>query len=146
VGGEGKKLIRGLRLRLFDPELAARDCESCAKYHYQDGEIVRRPHKIGLPVLRVGEPPCNTCPKIPGDEAVKHRKYAVHLSEENEQAWEFYLECKAVGDFPCDPIVRRWAGLIRRLEDARDRNAIAGRLDALPATLAAILLGASRGR
>ena len=40
------------------------------------------------------------------------------MSPWNELAYTHYLECKAVGSFPDDPIVRRNASLIRSVEDA----------------------------
>jgi hypothetical protein len=43
-------------------------------------------------------------------------------------AYLHYLECKAVGQFPDDPIVRRTARIcaaIERTEEARDRSAFA---------------------
>ena len=85
----------------------------------------------GLPVVRTGPTPCGTCPKIPSFEPVKARAYAVELSPQNAQAYQHYLECKAVGEFPPDPIVRRCAGFIRQVEDAHGRNVVAGRLEAM---------------
>ena len=35
----------------------------------------------------------------------------------NELAYEHYRECRAVGEFPDDPIVRRNAAIIRAVED-----------------------------
>lgn len=46
------------------------------------------------------------------------------LSEQNWQAYTHYLECRAVGEFPNDPIVRRHARLIRQIEDAADRQTL----------------------
>jgi hypothetical protein len=43
------------------------------------------------------------------------------LWPENEQCYQHYQECKAVGSFPDDPIVRRNAAEIRRLEEADER-------------------------
>ena len=47
---------------------------------------------------------------------------AAELSAWNWQAYEHYCECKAVGQFPDDAIVRRNAGLIRMVEDSVARN------------------------
>jgi hypothetical protein len=39
------------------------------------------------------------------------------LSEANQRCYEHYRECRAVGRFPDDPIVRRNAAIIREIED-----------------------------
>lgn len=39
------------------------------------------------------------------------------LNESNQQCYEFYKECRAVGEFPHDPVVRRNAAVIREVED-----------------------------
>ena len=44
------------------------------------------------------------------------------LSRKNQQAWEHYLECSAVGDFPEDGVVRRNAGLILEAVQISDRQ------------------------
>jgi hypothetical protein len=116
---------------LYNPEFV-RSCDDCEKYHYgDDGKIVRKPHLIGLPVLRIGATPCHKCPKIPSDAPVKGRAFAVEMSQQNWLAYEHYLECRAVGQFPADPIIRRWASLIRRVEDGHSRNQVVGRLEAI---------------
>lgn len=126
-----------MRLLLYHPEYAARPCEDCAKWMYQeDGS---RKMFRGLPMLRPqGVPtPCWKCPKIPADAPVKARSEAVEMSEQSRAVWLHYSECRAVGQFPDDPIVRRHAGLIRRIEDAHARNTIAGRLDSIITLLGA---------
>ena len=40
----------------------------------------------------------------------------------NELAYEHYRECRAVGEFPDDPIVRRNAVIIRSVEDEIERR------------------------
>lgn len=37
-------------------------------------------------------------------------------------AYRHYLECKATGHFPDDPIVRQNAGTIRMIEDVTEAN------------------------
>jgi hypothetical protein len=140
----GKKLTHGLRVLLYRPEWA-RTCDDCARWLFDsDGEIVRRPARIGLPVLRppISRTPCERCPKIPDDAPAKMRRYAIELSDQNYAAYNFYRECLAVGDFPRDPIVRRWAGLIRRVEDRYGRGILGGKLDMIIQLLS---LGAVRG-
>ncbi len=44
------------------------------------------------------------------------------LSPENEQCYEHYLECVAVGQFPDEPVVRRNAAVIRGVIDAVERD------------------------
>lgn len=40
------------------------------------------------------------------------------LSENNQNCYEHYRECRAVGKFPEEPIVLRNAAIIREIEDA----------------------------
>ncbi len=77
-----------------------------------------------IPVLRLlsQPPPCGTCPKIPKDAPVKHWDHAVQLSDKNWRAYQYYLECRAVGQFPDDAIVRRNARIIRAIQDEADNR------------------------
>lgn len=127
-----------MRLLLHHTEWASRSCEDCARWLYdEDGQVVRRPAKVGLPVVRpAGAPtPCHKCPKIPDSAPTKTRRHAVELSEQNWQAYQHYRECKATGSFPADSIVRRWAALILTVEEGHGRTYLAGRIDALTTTL-----------
>jgi hypothetical protein len=86
---------------------------------------------FGGPLLRLGKmiprakgarTPCSYCPKIPQGRPLEPAS-AVELSPHNAQAYQHYLECRAVGQFPDDPIVRRNAVVIRKAEDlAADRK------------------------
>jgi len=99
----------------------ARTCEDCAKWIYDDdGKQVQR---AGLPVVRPpGVPtPCHKCPKIP-DGAEPVRSNAGELDDRGFQAYRHYLECRAVGQFPDDPIVRRNARIFRAAHDAADQK------------------------
>ena len=98
---------------------------------------------MGLPIIRqgtgekvpriAGQPtPCRFCPKIPKGQEPKPEN-AVELTMRNWQAYQHYLECKAVGAFPDDPIVRRNAMLIRQVEDS------ARRMESLTANVREIL-------
>jgi hypothetical protein len=81
-----------------------------------------------LPVLRLPNqrPPCHWCPKIPKGTPPRPEN-AVELSPKNMAAYLHYLECRAVGQFPADPIVRRNAAAIRHVEDvAKEVGAIQG--------------------
>lgn len=44
------------------------------------------------------------------------------LSDQNLQALRHYQECKAVGSFPDDPIVRRNARIISQMERQHERQ------------------------
>lgn len=110
-------------LELYHPQVARRDCAHCQKFHYDED--------TGLPVkderggaigdgthlYRRGPTPCRTakgCPKgTPEDPAT--------LNARNREAYRHYLECKAVGNFPGDSIVRRNAGIIRSIEESHRR-------------------------
>lgn len=72
------------------------------------------PRPKGLPT------PCRFCPKIP-PKARPSPENGEELTPENWAAYRHYLECKAIGVFPADAIVRRNAGIIRDLEDHYDR-------------------------
>lgn len=101
---------------LLHPLVAGRDCRHCLKYRYDE--------KTGKPETRrrSDEPierddmtpaPCRThkgCPKgTPEDSKA--------LDDRNWQAYQHHLECKAVGSFPDDPIVRRNAMLIETVRE-----------------------------
>lgn len=65
--------------------------------------------------LEIDDPKlCSRCPK---GTAERQRS----LSPENWQCYEHYLECKAVSSFPDDPVVRRNAVEIRRIEEANEQ-------------------------
>lgn len=105
---------------LLHPEVASRDCGDCQKWLYDD-----KPTRMGEQLMRGGKPVpripgqrprCEWCPKVPrGAEPVPAS--AVELSEKNRAAYCHYLECRATGQFPSDPIVRRNAMVFRQIED-----------------------------
>lgn len=115
----------------------SRSCADCLKFAYDEsGKVSRR---AGLPVLRPpGTPtPCDKCPKIPADAPTRSREHAIELSDRNIQAYGHYLECRAIGQFPDDPIVRRNARIIRAVCDEQERLPMA-RIAAALATLSGI--------
>jgi hypothetical protein len=119
-------LAFGIRLQLIHPEIAARSCEDCQKWLYYDkgpnqfGERVERPAGVPVPRGPHIRPPCCWCSKIPaGSEPCPEN--AVELSPENFEAWAHYRECKAVGDFPTDAIVRFNASIIADAEAQAER-------------------------
>lgn len=115
------------------PAFYALSCGDCEKWLHVDGIVTRR---VGLPVARPKGviTPCHTCPKT-ADAPVRDRRHATEPTDRSRRVLRHYRECRAVGRFPDDPIVRRNAGLIREVEDAL----AAARLDAL-ADLGAVLL------
>jgi hypothetical protein len=111
----------GVWLLLTHPRIADVDCGHCLEVIYdfdpqskgyaqpvksrkKDGSYYRR--HAGAP------PPCRTergCPK-----GTPERSRA--LTPQNQAAYEHYLECRAVGQFPDDPIVRANAAVIAAAE------------------------------
>ena len=103
-------------LLLTRPDLYLRDCKHCWLYQYiekpQEGSKENRGDvrmRAGRPVKRFAAilPPCvrDECPKGTIDNPTT-------LHPKNLKAYRHYLECKAVGHFPNDPIVRRNAAII----------------------------------
>lgn len=92
------------------------------------GDRMEKPHGYGLTDMRPqARPPrtvpnCAGCPKIPRDAegalSAPRSGLAVELTDKNVQAYQHYLECRAVGQFPDDPVVRRNAAVIRGVEEA----------------------------
>lgn len=113
-------LIRGTRLLLVAPHLAARDCGDC-QLHVYDETTGRRAQHGGRPVPRPAgtEPPCRLphvgCPKGTPENPNT-------LSPDNQRAYRFLQECRAIGAFPDDPIVRHHAVLLQRVEQSTARE------------------------
>lgn len=129
-GRGGGKLAAGVSVALLTPEWD-RTCRDCETYLFDDsGDVVRKPARVGLPVLRAkGTPtPCGKCAKVPlsarsaGMDWRELRAMAMELTPENRAAWRFYRECRAVSHFPDDPIVRWAAAVLRDVYDAADRK------------------------
>lgn len=108
---DATNLRDGVILEQNHPQFAARSCEDCLKYWFDDdtGKILSKPD--GTKRLRPegAVALCQTpsgCPKgTPDNQSV--------LSQKNRMAWKHFQECEAVGQFPDDPIVRRNARIIR---------------------------------
>ena len=107
--------------------MAKRSCSDCRQFVYLDspGQFGKRVERGGVPVRRLPAhtPPCRTCPKQPADVPEDGRcpQTAEELSETNWQAWFHYRQCKAVGQFPDDPIVRRNAAFFAAAEKVADQ-------------------------
>ena len=119
-------LAFGIRLQLLHPEIASRSCTDCQQWLYFDkgpgqfGERVERPAGVPIPRGPHIKTPCCWCSKIPaGKEPCPEN--AVELTPKNFEAWAHYRECKAVGDFPTDAIVRFNASIIADAEAQADR-------------------------
>ena len=82
-------------------------------YDHDTGE--RKTGRDGQPIARpMGTPlPCD----FPNGCAKGHPTAGRDPTRSNAHAYLHYLECKATGRFPNDPIVRRNARLIRQIED-----------------------------
>lgn len=82
------------------------------------------PGRDGKPELRslygkdVCLPACRTPKGCPKGTPEKPK----NLSAENRFCWQHYKECRAIGLFPDDAVVRRNAALIRELEDLFERH------------------------
>ena len=112
---------------LAHPEVAYRPCEMCLKYLYdhETGKLKKDHHDKPIERPKGSKAPCQyvlgrpleirekACAKISPDSAAG-------LTEQNQAAYDHYRECRAVGQFPDDPIVRQNARVIRDLEDMHE--------------------------
>lgn len=132
------------------PKWASRSCEECKRWVYDDqGDKVLKTQQdpetgrfLPLPMARPPGSPleCARCPKIPVSEYPHYdpRRAPEVACEMDAQCWQIYhhyQECKAVGHFPEDPLVRRHAGIIRGVEEAVAHADIRSRLDMIVALL-----------
>lgn len=103
----------------------------CEQYTYRrDGTIVED-HE-GKPLKRnplvVLPTPCGSCPKVPDgakqatSDYKELRKLAEDMTEQNRTAYKAYKRFKATANFPDDPIVEWYSGIIRDIEDAHTRR------------------------
>lgn len=77
--------------------------------------------KVPVPRVKGTVTPCFKCPKIP-QGAAPCRASAIEMSTKNRMAFLHYQECRAVGSFPDDSIVRRNARIIRDAYDDVERS------------------------
>lgn len=103
---------------MLHPKVAAMSCDYCAKW-FLDEKLERvyrndgKGGKIYQERPKGHATPCHQCPKTEGLPIEKRtRKNAVTLTFKNQMALQHYLECRAVNQFPDDPIVRRNASII----------------------------------
>jgi hypothetical protein len=113
-----------LLLRLH-PEVAYRSCDDCRVHEYDDSGKqktlieVTPDGEIEVPKKRPpgAKLPCETnagCPK-------GHWLEPKGFTPASRLAYEFFCECRATGDFPRDPIVRKLAAAIDNAERIADR-------------------------
>lgn len=127
-------------LLLRHPNVAALSCTDCAQWMTnEDWTFTRRRDERGkLTVLqprRGLRTPCEKCPKVPQDAPEPSARYAVELTERHHATLIHYHRCRAVGQWPDDPIVARNAAAIRRAYDLVE----AWRTDEMRQLLAAVL-------
>jgi hypothetical protein len=84
--------------------------------------------------------PCYRCPKLSDDDKKTHRPHdpkwfdwarsrTLELSAKNWSVYLHYRTCKAIGQFPNDPIVRMHAAIIAAVEERFHQSFIANKLD-----------------
>lgn len=106
---------------LLHPELLDRPCSDCTRHLYLDrgpgqfGPRLERPRGKPVPRPKGTRPPCEWCPKVPRGDPPRPES-AQELSPKNLQALLFHRQCRAVGRFPDDAIVRRNAALVDQIE------------------------------
>ena len=100
---------------LRHPEIAVRPCDVCLKYLFNEETHKVEYGRDGKPEERyfACPPLCRTEKGCPKGTAEQQKS----LNAINEICYEHYRECRAVGQFPDDPIVRRNAAIIRAVED-----------------------------
>jgi hypothetical protein len=59
---------------------------------------------------------------VPRDAPERTRAHAVEPTGRSWRAYRHYRECRAVGRFPDDPLVRRCAALVRQFEEVLERR------------------------
>lgn len=68
--------------------------------------------------------PCGECPKIPKG-APKDRRYAIEPTERSWKIYQHWRECRAVGHFPEDGLVKRHASILQSIQDELDAQPMA---------------------
>lgn len=108
---DAKNLFDGVLLVSRFPWFAKVSCDTCRKYWFNplSGKFTAFVAD-GKPAEREGQVLCETHTKCP----VGHYSKQKRLTAKNRLAFQHYLECKATGSFPDDPIVSRNAEIIDR--------------------------------
>lgn len=116
------------------PEVAFRDCADCLMYVYDEKTGDRKLDAGGKPIAR----PRGTvapCRFREGGCKKGTPEASKALTQANWKAWQHYQECRAVGEFPTDAIVRRNASIIRAVTDSAESELRAKQLGPLAALL-----------
>lgn len=103
--------MSGLWLLLTDPRLAARTCDECRAWVY-DEKTRERVKRGGRDVARPKNvpTPCHQCPKQSPEQASQHE-----LTAANHRTYETYLEVQATSGASLTGEQRRAGVLLRRL-------------------------------
>lgn len=109
-------------LKILHPKVADRDCEHCQAFIYDEETGLPEEWPKGSGKLRQrfdgARPPCRDpkrgCPKGTPEKPKT-------LDDRNRDCYSHYLECRAVGSFPDDPLVRQNAAIILQVERAVER-------------------------
>lgn len=95
-------------------------------FRHETGELVRDRNGQAVPRPPSSKPPCMGAINAPVE--VRERVCAkispesgIDLSPRNVEAYAHYKECRAVGQFENDPIVRQNAAIIQQLEESHHR-------------------------
>jgi len=104
-------------LLLLHPKVAYRSCEECERWQYNE-ETGQVEQFRGADLKRIGKTACRTHKGCPVGTPENQQR----LTEQNQAAYEHYTECKATGRFPDDPIVKRNAATITRIENAIEKS------------------------
>lgn len=126
-------------MKITEPRVANRDCDHCQKYCYDErtGKVMLagRDHGPPLPRPKGNLPPCRLsgvgCPKGTPENPLT-------LNAANEECYQHYRECRAIGQFPDEPIVRRHAAIIRGIEDGVARAQALNAQSSLLSTMTAM--------
>ena len=125
--------MQGVSLSILHPEIVSMDCGLCEKFRTDDNWNFTkgRDGKRELRLVNCGDDfkaPCRNpkkgCPKGTPDNPRT-------LSSDNELCYEHFKECRAVNQFPDDPIVRRNAAIISEAERLAEKQRIDNERDEL---------------
>ena len=100
-----------MRLAILYPELANRDCTYCLTYRHDQYGPIRMPD--GAPIKRFAATPpdCRKggCPKGTPEQQRT-------LSADNRLCYNHYRRCRAIGEWPNDPLVAYHARVLMEVE------------------------------
>lgn len=123
------------RLFFGDPVKFGRDCRDCREYVYDESTGKREMSRVSgytLPMYRpaAADPPCYECGKTVGLK-VRHWRQVSDAPWWAYRAFRFWQQCRAVREYPRDPIVRRCAWIFDGVEEAHRSGRSTGVLEVL---------------